>query len=126
MSSVRGNAEVPYSKLDQFGGVGTTPCTIARVFQNLMNRVTTRTAGRGRALSFTSVPVVPAPTGVEYDEEGNLTVRVRPARLVRLAPNAKAVAGGKGKGKSKGMRRVRGMAKAVPKGKAKAKARSMR
>ena len=61
MSSVRGNAEVPYSKLDQFGGVGTTPCTIARVSQNLMNRVATRTAGRDRALSFTSVPVVRLP-----------------------------------------------------------------
>ena len=108
-------------KLDQFGGRGTTPCIIARVSQSLMNKVATRTRGRDRALSFTSVPLAPAPTDVVYDDEGNL--RVRPVRLI---PHAKAVAGGKGKGKGKGMRRVRGMAKAVPKGKAKAKARATR
>ena len=119
MSSVRGNTEVPYLKLDQFGGPGTTPCTIARVGQNFMNKVTGRTGGRDRALSFTSVPLVPAPTGVIYDAQGN-----HRARPVRLAPHpkAKAAPGGKGKGqKGKGKGKVKGMAKAKAKGKGKGK-----
>ena len=121
MSSARGNSEVPYSKLDCFGGVGTTPCTIARVSQNLMNRVATRSAGRDRALAFTSVPVRPAPGGVEHDDDGNLVLRDQGKGKGKGKAMAVA-ARGKGKGKGKGMRLVRIRAK----GKAKAKARAMR
>ena len=124
--------EVPYSALNCFGGVGIMPCTIARVSQNLMNRVHTRSAGRDRALAFTSVPVRQAPGGVETDGDGNVVLRDqgkgkgKGKAMAVVAPRQAVMAPrkGKGKGKGKGMRLVRLAPHAKAKAKAKAKARA--
>ena len=121
-------SEVPYSALNCFGAPGTMPCTVARVSQNMMHRVNTRSQGRDRALAVVNHPVRPAPNGVEIDGDGNVLLLPGgqkgkgkgKAMVVAPRPAVVVPRKGKGKGKGKGMRLVR----LAPRVKAKARAKA--
>ena len=124
-------SEVPYSALNCFGAPGTMPCTVARVSQNMMHRVNTRSQGRDRALAVVNHPVRPAPNGVEIDGDGNVLLLLPgdpkgkgKGKAMVVAPRQAVMAPrkGKGKGKGKGMRLVRLAPHAKAKARAKARA----
>ena len=114
----KGWNQVPFLIKSKFGESGTVATTEVRMSQSMFSRVETRSAGRDRALSFTSSQLHPLRGGIRIGQGGRVFAKAKAVPKVMPKGKAKAV--------PKPMVKAKVKAKAVPKVKAMAKAGAMK